>query len=55
MRTQKREKWFTDRRGWAREPIHRMDVNAPAVPRTPSMATATAESRCAEVGVEKLL
>jgi hypothetical protein len=30
-----------------------MDVKAPAEPRTPSMATPTAERRCVEVGVGK--
>jgi hypothetical protein len=30
-----------------------MDVSAPAPPRTPTIATATAESRCAEVGIGK--
>jgi hypothetical protein len=30
-----------------------MEVNAPADPKTPSMATATAERRCADVGVGK--
>lgn len=31
-----------------------MEVKAPAEPRTPSMATATAERRCADVGTGKL-
>lgn len=34
-------------------PIHRIEVNAPAAPRTPIMATVTAERRWEEVGMVK--
>jgi hypothetical protein len=42
-------------RGWAREPIERMEVKAPAAPRTPTMASATAEKRWEEVVVGKVM
>lgn len=40
-------------RGWARLPIHRIEVNAPAAPRTPNSATATASRRCVGVATGK--
>lgn len=41
---------LTEISGWARLPIQRMVVYAPAAPRTPSNATAIADHRCAAVG-----
>lgn len=42
---------MTERRGWARKPIQRIEVSAPAAPSTPTKARPIAERRCDDVGV----
>jgi hypothetical protein len=42
---------LTERRGWARKPIQRIEVSAPAAPSTPINARPIADRRSSAVGI----